>query len=168
MQVPHRKGDRRLGQPLDPYLTAAKFAELKEKLTRLKNISRPRAAEEVKRLALDGDFSENAGYQLAKGRLRGVNQRIIDLEKHLHSAVIIRADERSDKVQIGSRVILERAGKQQAYLILGSTESEPGKGVISHRSPLGEALIGHRVSDIIKLNLANKEVECTIIKIEQA
>jgi len=122
MRVPIRKGDGRLGQKPDPYLTENKFLELKNKLERLKN-SRPRLAEEVKRLAEMGDFSENAGYQLAKGRLRGLNQRILDLENHLKVVEIIKPNSNLEIIQIGSKVTLERAGEQKIYTILGSTES---------------------------------------------
>jgi len=58
-------------------MTLAKHRELCDKLDRLKNVSQPHAIKEVKRLALDGDFSENHAYSMAKGRLRSINQRII-------------------------------------------------------------------------------------------
>ncbi len=165
MRVPIRKGDPRLNQKIDPYLTEDKFLELQKKLERLLS-SRPKLAEEVKRLAEMGDFSENAGYQLAKGKLRGLNQRILDLENHLKVAIIIKADPNIKIVQIGSRVTLERAGKQKVYTILGSTESDPENQLISHLSPLGAALMGHQVGDIVKLKLADRETEYKIIKIE--
>jgi len=165
MRVPIRKGDQRLGQKPDPYLTEEKFHELTAKLERLKNVSRPRAADEVRRLALDGDFSENVGYQLAKGRLRGINQRILDLREHLNSALIIKKNPNIKTVQIGSQVVLEKAGKQKNYTILGSTESDPTNSVISYQSPLGAALMGHKIGDKINLTLANKEVEYTVVSV---
>jgi len=164
MQVPVRRGEKR-PDPKDPFLTKEKFDELKIKLERLK-MTRPREAMEVKRLAEMGDFSENAGYQLAKGRLRGLNQRIIDLENHLKTAVIIETDPNIKTIQIGSRVTLEKGGKQNIYTILGSTESDPANSVISYQSPLGAALMGHRVGEKIKLTLANKEAEYIIIGVE--
>lgn len=165
MQVPRRKGDARLNQKPDPYLTEGKYQELVAKLGRMRS-SRPRLAEEVKRLAEMGDFSENAGYQLAKGRLRGLNQRIIDLENHLKVAVIIQADSNNKNIQIGSRVTLEKAGEEKTYLILGSTESDPTHRVISYSSPLGAALMGRQAGEIIKLRLANKEAEYKIISVD--
>jgi len=165
MQVPRRKGDARIYQKKDPYLTERKYFELLAKLERLKE-ARPRLAEEVKRLATDGDFSENAGYQLAKGRLRGLNQRILDLENHLNTAIIIQTNTALETVQIGSRVVLERAGRQRTYTILGSTESDPDRGIISYQSPLGVALIGQKAGRHIRLSLANRGVEYTIIRVE--
>jgi len=167
MQVPTRRGDNLPKQKPDPYLTEKKFQDLKNKLERLKNVSRPREAAEVKRLAEMGDFSENVGYQIAKGRLRGINQRIIDLEKHLNSAIIISADPNVSAIQIGSRVILEKDGKQKTYTILGSTESDPARGVISYQSPLGAALMGHGAGETVSLVLGGKEAEYLIIGVGQ-
>ena len=165
MQVPRRKGDARLNQKVDPYLTAGKYQELVAKLERMRS-SRPRLAEEVKRLAEMGDFSENAGYQLAKGRLRGLNQRILDLENHLKVAVIIEANPGAETVQIGSRVTVEKDGKEKIYTILGSTETNPTNSVISYSSPLGAALMGRKKGDKIKLNLGGQEREYQILKVE--
>ncbi len=167
MRAPIRKGHARLGQKPDPYLTERKFRELEAKLVRMKE-SRPKLAVEVKRLAEMGDFSENAGYQLAKGKLRGLNQRIIDLENHLKTAVIIEADKNSSVVQIGSQVTVEREGRQKLYTILGSTESDPDRNVISYLSPLGAGLIGRQVGEIVKVELvAGREIVLKIINIEQ-
>ncbi|MFA5023649.1 MAG: GreA/GreB family elongation factor [Patescibacteria group bacterium] len=167
MQVPRRKGDPRLNKKVDPYLTEGKYRELVAKLERMRN-SRPRLAEEVKRLAEMGDFSENAGYQLAKGRLRGLNQRILDLENHLKVAVIIETNPNTETIQIGSRVTLEREGKEKTYLILGSTESDPTHSVISYQSPLGAVLMGHKAGEKVDLSLADKLVEYMITRVEQA
>lgn len=165
MQVPTRKPGKYTNFKPDPHLTQEKFLELKNKLEKLKKFSRPTAAEEVRRLALMGDFSENAGYQLAKGRLRGINQRILDIEDHLKRAIIIKPHG-SDRVRLGNKVTVEAAGKIKTYLILGSSETDPTRGVISHNSPIGSALIDRKVGDIIKINLANKVVEYKIVKIE--
>lgn len=167
MRVPTRRGDARLNQKPDPVLTAAKFSELQAKLLRMKN-SRPKLAAEVKLLAEGGDFSENAGYQLAKGKLRGLNQRIIDLEDHLKTAVIIQTDPSQTSVQIGSRVGLERAGRRLNYTILGSTESDPAKELISYLSPLGAALMGKREGDLVVLENQGKKTEYRLIKVEIA
>ena len=73
MQTPIRKGDKVPRTKADPFMTAAKFNDLQAKVQKWKTINRPREAAEVERLALMGDFSENVGYQVAKGRLRGLN-----------------------------------------------------------------------------------------------
>ena len=165
MRVPIRKSEKYTNLKTDPYITQAKFDELKIKLERLIKVKRPQEAEEVKRLALMGDFSENVGYQIAKGRLRGINQRIIDIENLLKSAEIIYQDKNSQSAQIGNFVTLERAGKEKIYKILGSEETDPSAGVISRNSPLGSALIGKAVGDFIEINLHDKIISYKIIKI---
>ena len=166
MQVPIRKPGKYTNLKTDPYITEDKFNELTKKLDRLINVNRPREAEEVKRLALMGDFSENAGYQIAKGRLRGVNQRIIDIQNLLKNAEIIRHDKDNELITIGNFVTLSRDGKEKYYQILGSEETNPTAGVISHHSPLGSALIGKRVGDEIEVTLSDRNIKYKIVKIK--
>ena len=135
-------------------------------MDRLTNVSRPREAADVKHLASMGDFSENAGYQLAKARLRGINQRILDIEDLLKRAEIIRPSRNKDQVQLGHRVTVEINGRQRTYQILGSAETSPESGVISHSSPLGAALLGRRAGETVEVKLAGKTVSARIIKIE--
>lgn len=165
MQTPNRKPGKDSQIKNDPLLTKAKFSELEKKLERLIHFSRPRAAEEVARMAQMGDFSENTGYQYAKGRLRGINSAILNIENQLKNAVIIEPQKQTDTVQVGHKVTVECNEKQKTYQILGSTETNPRAGIISHNSPLGAALVGRSVGDIIKIKLADKEAEYKIIKI---
>jgi len=165
MQVPIRKKETYIKPKPDPYLTEAKFQELKNKLEKLKTYTRPQAAQEVKRLAEMGDFSENVGYQVAKGRLRGLNQRILEIEDHLKNAIIFRPNKNTQVIQLGHTVTLEVNGKEKTYTILGSSETNPSAGIISHNSPIGAALLGHSVGEEIKMKLADKETNFKIIKI---
>jgi transcription elongation factor GreA len=165
MRVPIRKGDPRLDKKIDPAMTAAQYQELVKKLDFWKRVKRPREAEEVKRLALMGDFSENVGYQVAKGRLRGLNERILDLEKLLGRAEIIKI-QNDGSVQLGNKVTIEKDGKTKTYQILGATETDPTSGTISYSSPLGAALMNKHEGETIKISLTNKETYYKIIKIE--
>jgi transcription elongation factor GreA len=166
MRTPIRKPGKYTHLKPDPNLTEEKYNELQEKLEKLKKFSRPNAAVEVRRLAEMGDFSENAAYQIAKGRLRGINQRILDIEDHLKRAVIIKPSNNINKVQLGCKVTVEANNKLKTYLILGSAETNPAEGIISHNSPLGSALMGRKIGDMIKVELSNKEVEYKIVEIE--
>ncbi len=165
MRVPYRKPGKQSQITLDPLMTSEKLAELQHKLNKLKKIQ-PQAVEEVKRLAELGDFSENVEYQLAKGRLRGINNAILRLDNQLHQAIIITPQIQKEVVQLGNTVTVENEGKQKIYQILGSSETDPKKGIISYNSPLGEALVGHKVSEVVTLKLAGKEAEYRILKIE--
>ncbi len=147
MRIPTRRGDFK-GLPLDPHITREKHDELTAQLDRLKKTTRLRVMKEVATLAEGGDFSENAAYQIAKGRLRGINDRIHELEEYLKRVEVIVPKKNGD-VDIGSRVTVEVNGKRKTYEILGSSETDPVKGVISYTSPLGSALMGKRAGDRI-------------------
>ena len=165
MRQPIRKADKYLRGKPDPKMTQAKFKELEADLARMKKI-RPPLAAEVKRLAAMGDFSENAAYQIAKGRLRGLNQHILEVEDQLARAEIIQPNRDAKTVGLGNFVTVKSAGQTKTWQILGSTETNPTAGIISASSPLGAALLGRIVGDKISVRLARKTVEYEIIKIE--
>jgi transcription elongation factor GreA len=164
MRVPIRKGDKYVHLKPDPYITEDKFNELKNKLEHLKNVTRLRLMKEVATLAEMGDLSENAAYQIAKGKLRGVNQAMIDIEDHLKKAILIKPGKFSE-VRLGTKVTIEINGKEKSYLILGSSEVDPLQHIISHNSPIGAALMNKRVGDVFKIRIGGKETVCKILKI---
>jgi transcription elongation factor GreA len=166
MRVPIRKAANLPHVQVDHNITEAKYRTLERELKNITENLRPKTITEVKRLAEFGDFSENAAYALAKGRLRWLNQRILDLENEINHAVIIRPNKEKKTVQLGSSVTVAVAGKQKKYLVLGSAETNPGQGVISHHSPIGSVLMGCKVGDVVSFKLANKDVSCEIINIE--
>jgi len=165
MRVPIRKPGKYTNSKPDVHITQDKFEDLKNNLERLKK-SRLRVAEEVKILSTTGDYSENAGYQMAKGRLRGINQRILDIEDQLKNAVIIRRQVSSGSVQLGNTVVLEANGKSKEYKILGSSETDPSRGIISHNSAVGSALIGRRLGEVVKVEVGSKVISYKIVGIK--
>ena len=165
MRLPTRKSEKQNLQPVDLHITREKYEELTALRERLKK-SRPKLGDEVKRLAEMGDFSENAAYQIAKGRLRGLNRRLDETQYLISHGIIIQHSD-SDTVQLGHRVTVETEGRQKTYQILGSTETDPTRGVISHHSPLGAALLGKRAGEKARVQLSNKTVIYTIVDIAQ-
>ncbi len=166
MRLPTRKPGKYTGLQPDPHITQEKYRELERRLRQLEKTSRPRAIAEVKRLATDGDFSDNAAYSLAKGRLRGINRRVTEIEEQLKKAVIIEPAAGHGAVSLGSRVTVGVNGRIKTYHLLGSAETDPAGGVISRNSPLGAALLGRRTGAKIKIQARDKETEYKIIKIE--
>ncbi|MBI4132952.1 MAG: GreA/GreB family elongation factor [Candidatus Sungbacteria bacterium] len=164
MRVPIRKSEKYTHLPVDPYMTREKFDELTQKLARMKQ-SRPALTKEVARLAENGDFSENAEYQIAKGKLRGLNQRMLETEAHLNRAIIIPVGSTGGIVQMGSTVTIESSGQQKTFRILGSSETKPESGIISHQSPIGVALIGKRVGDEAILKTKKSETKYHVVRI---
>lgn len=163
MRTPIRKPGIHTHDQKDPHITEKKYCELKNKIQVLK-AARPALIEEVKRLAADGDFSENHAYSMAKGKLRGLNQRMLDIENHLKKSVIIKKPH-STYAEIGSTVRVEVNGRLKELLILGSSETNPSAGIISHLSPIGEALLGKKAGDKIPIKLKDREVIYKIVKI---
>ncbi|MFA6475672.1 MAG: GreA/GreB family elongation factor [Patescibacteria group bacterium] len=162
MRLPNRKPGKYTFLAVDTTMTPEKLAALKEKLDRLKKVTRPQAMKDTRQYGENGDFSENAEYQIAKGRLRGLNRQIDELEYQINHAVIIATPKDADTVQIGHQVTLQTHTGAVTYQILGSSESNPTAGIISYQSPLGAALIGHKTGEIVKIN--NKEYTISLIK----
>ena len=156
MRVPTRRGEKLRPQvELDRYVTPEKLQRLKDELDRLLHHERKEAIAEVQRGAEMGDFSENVGYQIAKANLRKLNARIMNLEERIKVAIPIESGvDASGRIRVGSTVTLRTAEKELTYQILGSQESNPAKGFISHNSPLGKLLIGKRLGDEVSLELA--------------
>ena len=164
MQTPYRKLGKYALQANDPYLSQDKVLELQQELDKLLK-KRPQAASEVSRLAELGDFSENVEYQLAKGRLRGINGAITKIQAQLNSAIVINQKGGSSFVTLGSKILVKVDGKEKQYEILGSSESKPEKGIISHNSPIAQLFLDKEVGDKVILKLKDREVEYEILEI---
>lgn len=168
MRLPTRKSEkaRLLNQVVDNYLTPAKIQAMEQELSDLIKRQRGPAAEEVARLAQMGDLSENAGYQAAKQNLRRLNDRITMLDERLKTAIPIDQSTNDGKVRIGSTVTVRANGKDSTYEILGSVESNPFKGRISYSSPIGSALIGNGVGEIVTVKTSHQTTDYTIVNID--
>ena len=162
MRVPYRKPGKFTNLKPDPNITAAKKAELESDLARLK-AKRPQASKEVQLHAQNGDFSENAEYQLAKRRLRGINRRILEIEDHLKYAVVITPNT-GNTVQLGDTVTVMIDGIEKTYTILGPSETDPSRNIISHLSPIGSAIIGKKAGDTFTITIAGTEKTTTLLK----
>lgn len=164
MQTPYRKPGKYTNLPFDPHITQTKYDSLASSLDRLANDVKPYLMQEVSRLAQNGDFSENAEYQIAKGRLRGLNRRILTLERQLAIAEIIDPKQ-FDTVEIGHKVTVDAGGIERDFTILGKNEIDLEKGIISYTSPIGAALIGARVGDEVTVMLPKGDVLYRILNI---
>lgn len=166
MQTPYRKPGKYNYASSDPHMTRVKFDELQNNLKKLNKYVLPKAREEVERLAALGDFSDNAEYQIAKGRLRALNRRAADLEQLLARAEIIPKLSGSQIIEIGSVVTIKNnEGQENTYQILGSSETDPSRGIVSHHSPLGQALLNKSVGDEISMKIGDRIIKQKIIKI---
>ncbi|MFA6307656.1 MAG: GreA/GreB family elongation factor [Patescibacteria group bacterium] len=166
MRVPIRKGGQYTNMKDDPVMTQGKFDELKKTLEKLKKDIQPKMAEEVKRLALMGDFSENAAYQIAKGRLRFTNSKIENITKQIAEANIIKINKNKNVIEIGSLVTVKIDQEIKKYHILGSSETDPSKGKISYQSPLGAAFLNKKIDEIVEIKINGQITKYQIIAID--
>jgi transcription elongation factor GreA len=152
------------------HLTPEGIKRLQDRLARLKK-DLPAFIEETQRTAAYGDRSDSAEYKEAKSNLRRTNRQIITVEDQLKRVVEIPSGRNtSGRVQLGCTVTLEvtdakNKKTRKIFRILGSAETDPGKGRISHNSPLGAALLEKAQSDIVVVQTPNGPQEYQIMKI---
>ena len=135
-------------------LTYTGLKQLEDELQQLKVVRRQEVAEKLKEARAQGDLSENAEYDAAKDEQRDIEARIEELENILKNAeVVVETEVDSDKINIGCIVKLFdfEFDEELEFSIVGSTEANSLKNKISNESPLGSALIGKKVGDVIRL-----------------
>jgi len=155
-----------LGQPI--YLTSEGLEDLRQELDRLVNVKRPALAERLHKAIQQGDLSENADYQTAKEEQGFLEGRIQKIEVMLRRAVLIEENGPSDEVGLGSRItVVENDGDdEETFRIVGAAEADPFKGNVSNESPLGQALLGRGVGDVVTVEAPAGELVFRIIAIQ--
>jgi transcription elongation factor GreA len=157
-----------MDEPNSNYLTAEGIQKLSEELDYLISVRRPEVARQIADAKADGDVSENAGYDEAKNTQAFVEGRILTLRNILSNAVVINSNGHKDLVDVGCKVTIRDAeyGDEEVYTIVGSTEVDPGAGRISLKSPIGRALMGHRVGESVEVQTPGGGAQFEIVKIE--
>ena len=149
-------------------LTKAGYKKLQEELQYLVNDVREEVKRQLAEARAQGDLSENADYDAARSKQAEVEGRIKEIENILVNADVIEESKASTKkVGLGSTVTIRFVdnGKEASYMIVGTVESDPVNGKISNSCPLGEALVGKTVGDIVEVK-AIKTYKVEILKIE--
>ena len=138
-------------------LTAEGLKQLEEELDLLKGEKRKEIAEKIKVARSYGDLSENSEYDDAKNEQAILEARIATIEATLKVAVVIDENEvgADQSVHVGSLVKVENIsmGKEQEFRIIGSNESNPKENKISDESPVGKALLGKSVGDMVEVEV---------------
>ncbi|MDR1564964.1 MAG: transcription elongation factor GreA [Oscillospiraceae bacterium] len=150
------------------FLTAEGLKAMEEELELLKTVKRKEIAERIKIALGYGDLSENSEYDEAKNEQGQLEGRIAELEARLKNAVIIDDSELDSKtVKLGSRVrVLDvEFESEELYHIVGSTEADPLKQMISDESPVGRALIGHLVNDTVDVDTPDGIAKYVVLEI---
>ena len=148
-------------------LTPEGRAKLEEELHYLETEKRAEIGERIKVAREFGDISENSEYDDAKNEQGMMEARIAEITHILSEATVVSAPKRSNKVNIGSTVIVDMGGKERTFTIVGGAESDVASGKISNESPVGSALIGHKKGDHIEtVGPTGRVIEMDILKIE--
>lgn len=147
-------------------LTPNGFAEIETELAKLREEERPRIIQAIKEAREQGDLSENADYDAARDEQAKVEARIQELEYMIEHAQIIDAAPKG-VVGIGTTVTINYVDDEDEdiYKIVGSLEADPFENKVSDESPIGKALVGSKVGDIVSVPSPNGSYEVKIVKI---
>lgn len=151
-------------------LTYEGLKEREQELEYLKTQKRKEISEKIKVALGFGDLSENAEYDEAKNEQAEVEVKIAKLEKMLKNAKIIDEDDIStDAVTLGSRVKVfdETFDEEEVYVIVGSAEADPLENKVSDEAPVGKALMGAKVGDVVTVEAPNGEFTLKILEISK-
>ncbi len=146
------------------HLTSEGVAELKGELAELIALRAP-IAERIKLAREFGDLSENAEYTSALQEQDKAESRIAEIEHILMNVVIIQKPKNDSKVQLGSTVTLKNNGTTKEFQVVGTVEADPMNGKISDESPIGQALLGQKVGDVVELKANGEPASFNIIAI---
>ena len=124
----------------------------------------------IKRALSFGYLSENSEYDEAKNEQAEIEARIVEIETMLNNANVIDTESiGTDVVSLGSKVKVKDVsdGEEEEYSIVGSTEADPMKGKISDESPVGNALLGHKIGETVTVEAPMGKIEYEIINISK-
>lgn len=150
------------------YLTADGLRRLQEELEYLKGPAREELSRRLRFAIQQGDLSENADYIQAKEEQGFLEGRILELTQILNSYVLIEENNNhKDVVNLGAKVTIQEEGfEPETYQIVGPKEADPKKNRISHESPIGKALIGRGVGEVVTAETPTGKITFKILSIE--
>jgi len=148
------------------YLTPEGEAKLKAELAELTGIRREELSQRLRSAIQMGDLSENADYHKAKEDQAFLEGRIQEIEAALRTAVIIE-NNHSDIVNVGSHVTVQEADfDPEIFYVVGGKEADPRNGRISNESPIGSALMNHKMGDVVEADTPGGKIKFKILKVE--
>ena len=154
------------------FLTQEGLEKLQQELENLKTVRRKEVAERLKQAIGFGDLSENSEYDDAKNDQASIEGEIQRLEEMLINVQVIEDGIKVDDgtITIGAKVTIRFVGddedEEEEYKIVGTVEADPMNNRISNESPVGKAIIGHRVGDIVDVESPSGIVQYEILKVD--
>ncbi len=151
-------------------ITAEGLRKLEEELAQRKGPIREEIVERLKEARAQGDLSENSEYDQAKEDQGKNESRIVELELMIKTAVIIDTSSSGKEgiVSLGCTVILKdvETGEEETYTVVGTTEADPFNNKISNESPVGTAILGKKVHDVVVANTPAGELSYEILEVK--
>lgn len=151
-------------------LTYAGLKKLEEELHDLKVVRRKEVAQKIKEAREQGDLSENAEYDAAKDEQRDIEARIEEIEKILKNAEVVVEDEVDlGTISVGCKVKVHdmEYNEDMEFKLVGSTEANSLQGKISNESPVGKALIGAKMGDIVDVEMPSGVMQYKVLDIQR-
>jgi transcription elongation factor GreA len=149
------------------YMTKKGYEEAKKHLSYLQTVKREEIVERITEARSHGDLSENAEYDAARNEQAANEGEILDLDYKIKNAVILEENKDTSVVHIGSKVRVydEDFEEESVYEITGTTEANAMENKISNDSPVGSALLKHKVGDVVKIAAPDGEYKLIIREI---
>ena len=144
---------------------------MEDELENLRVVKRKEVAGKIKEAREQGDLSENAEYDAAKDEQRDIEARIDELEKILKNVeVVVEEEVDLEKINVGCTILVhdDEYDEEIEFKIVGSTEANSLQGKISNESPVGQALIGKKVGDVVDVETPAGNIRYTVLKIERS
>ncbi len=149
------------------YMTSEAKQKAEERLKYLTTVKRAEIIERIQEARSHGDLSENAEYDAARNEQAANEGEIAELDYQIKNAVIIEETDDNSTVHIGSRVtVFDEEFGEEVYTIMGTTEADPMKNIISNESPVGAALLRHKKGESVNVKAPDGEYTLKILKIE--
>jgi len=143
--------------------TKAGYEKLAQEYEELK-AQRPAVVEDVQKARDLGDLKENGYYQASKAKLRSIDSQLMRFSYNLKTAKIVE-ERAADSIGIGSTVTLHNKEKEMTYQFVGDLEADPSSGKLSLLSPIGRAVEGKKVGDVVEVSTPSGVVSYTIKKV---
>ncbi len=149
-------------------LTQEGYDKIVEEHEYLVSVRRAEVSELLKEAKSYGDLAENAEYDAAKNEQAELEDRILKLEAMMRNGKVVSGHELTgDKVNLGLGVTVKdvRTEELMHFMIVGITEADPFEGKISNQSPIGKALLGHKVGDVVEIHTESGVLNYRIMEI---
>lgn len=148
------------------FLTEEGRARLEQELTRMREERRPELLERLRAATGGSDWRDDVEHTRIRDELGRLDAEIDRLEDLLAAAEIAQPHRGDAAVEVGETVTLEADGETERYTIVGPTEAEPERGRISYECPLGAAVLGQKIGDLIEVSVPDGVLRYRIIAIE--